>query len=56
MIVIEISPPVTQIDPPVKDKVNVVCQFFIHPNSFRQKELEFCLEQLVKNHHIDNIY
>jgi hypothetical protein len=56
MIVIEISPPVTQIDPPVKDKVNVVCQFFIHPNSFRQKELEFCLAQLVKNPHIDNIY
>lgn len=56
MIVLELASPVTTIDPPVKDKINIVCQFFIHSNTLRQKEIEFCLQQLVINSHIDNIY
>lgn len=55
MIVYELSPPVLPSDE-YKDVVNVIYQFFIHSNQQRQKENEYCLQQLVKNELIDHIH
>lgn len=56
MIVYELSPSVNIQSFQVKDKINVVYQYFIHPNSLRQKEIEYCLQALLKNQYIDKIY
>ena len=56
MIVYELSPCVNIQPSPIKDKVNVVYQYFVHSNSLRQKEIEYCLQALLKNQHIDKIY
>lgn len=55
MIAYELSPMIIPTDE-FKDKVNVVYQFFIHENTKRQNENEYCLKQLVTNENIDNIY
>ena len=39
-----------------KDKINIFCQFFIHPNKERYNEILFCLHKNVQNPHIDKIY
>ena len=39
-----------------KDKINIFCQFFIHQNEERYKEILFCLSKNVQNPYIDKIY
>jgi len=50
--------------PPIKeqkenekqDNINVFCQFFIHPNKERNKEIIFCLRNNVNNPHVNKIF
>jgi len=55
MIVYELSPQAPKLDE-YKDTINVVYQFFIHSNKLRQQENEYCLQQLVQNPLINNVY
>jgi len=56
MIVYELSPSIQLQSSPIKDKINVIYQYFVHSNSIRQKEIEYCLQALLNNPHIDKIY
>ena len=39
-----------------KPRINIICQFFIHPNEARSNEIKFCLKQNQLNPYIDAIY
>ena len=38
------------------DKINLIFQFFVHPDPDRHKEIQQCIAQNIQNDHIDAIH